>query len=294
FGIGNMTQANSIASALYASFSVPPLATGIFVSVSIGLVILGGIKRVGFVTERIVPFMALFYMAGGLAIIILNAHNIPSSFGLIFSNAFSFRSVAGGTGGYVMITAMRYGIARGIFSNEAGLGSSAMVHSASNVEEPVEQGLWAIFEVFIDTMVVCTITALLILTSGVYSLNPDGSVHAVASGAALASAAFESLGTLGGGFVAIALTLFAFSTLLGWSYYGERGIEYLFGVKYHGIYKIIFVFVTIIGCVSNLELVWNLSDTFNGLMAIPNLIGITLLSGTLFKLTKDYLKKSNN
>ncbi len=285
FGIGNMTQANSIADALNSSFNVPMLATGIFVAIFAALVIVGGIRRIAKVTEKVVPFMALFYMAGGLIIILLNIKGVPATFGQIFSQAFSMQSAAGGASGVIMAQAVRYGIARGVFSNEAGLGSSVMVHSASDVKEPVVQGMWGVFEVFADTLIVCTITALCILTSGI---SLDGSI----TGASLTAAAFgNTFGRLGTSFVSIALMLFAFSTLLGWSYYGERGIEYLFGLKAIPVYKVIFIALIVVGCVAELELVWDLSDTFNGLMSIPNLIAVTLLSGQVIEITKDYMKR---
>ena len=186
--------------------------------------------------------------------------------------------------GYGIARAMRYGIARGIFSNEAGLGSSVMVNSASNVKEPVKQGMWGVFEVFTDTLVVCTISALSILTTGAMSSGKDG--------AALAMEAFTGgFGSFGSIFLSIAITLFAFSTILGWSYYGERAFEYLFGLKYVGIYKAVFICLTIVGCVAGLELVWDISDTFNGLMAIPNLIGILFLSPHVFRESRSYLER---
>lgn len=285
FGIGNMTQANSIADALNSSFHIPMIVSGIAIAVFAALVIVGGIRRIAKVTEKIVPFMALFYIVGGLAIILINIKGVPAAFGQIFSQAFSLRSAAGGFLGSVMAQAIQKGIARGVFSNEAGLGSSVMVHSASDVKEPVVQGMWGVFEVFADTLIVCTITALCILTSGVAL---DGSID----GAPLTAAAFGSVfGSLGTGFVSIAIMLFAFSTLLGWSYYGERGIEYLFGLKAIPVYKAVFIILIVVGCMAELDLVWDLSDTFNGLMSIPNLIAVTLLSGQVIEITRDYFKR---
>lgn len=293
FGIGNMTQANSISSALQASFQVPPIVTGLVVAVFVTLVIIGGITRIGKVTEKIIPFIAIAYMAGCLFVIIVFWRNIPKAFMDIFEGAFSLQSAGGGAAGYMCMRALHYGVARGVFSNEAGLGSSVMVHSASDVKEPVQQGMWGIFEVFTDTIVVCTITALVILTTGVCDNNIDPCTgQAILDGVPLTSAAFSrGLGEFGGYFVSLSIVLFAFATILGWSYYGERGVEYLLGSKAVPVYKVIFSFMTIVGCVSELRLVWSVSDTFNGLMAIPNLIGLVFLSGVVVRETKDYLER---
>lgn len=295
FGIGNMAQANSIASGLKESFGLNPRVTGIALMTLAAMVILGGIKRVASVTEKVVPFMAAFYIAGGFIVIFANAARIPSTFASIFTEAFHFRAAGGGVLGYGISLAMRKGISRGVFSNEAGLGSSVMVHSASDVKEPVVQGMWGIFEVFTDTLVVCTITALTILTSGVYNMkqyliNMNENIEVI-SGTALTSQAFSSVIPFGGEFVAIGIVLFAFSTLLGWSYYGERAVEYLFGLKAVHAYKIIFICVIYLGCVASLNLVWDIADTLNGFMAVPNLIAITLLSGEVITMTKEYIAK---
>ena len=295
FGIGNMTQANSIAHGLNDSFHIPPIATAIVLMIMVSLVIIGGIKRIASVTEKIVPFMAIFYIVGGLVVIFCNASAIPAAFGAIFREAFNFRAAGGGVLGYGIALAARKGISRGVFSNEAGLGSSVMVHSASDVKEPVVQGMWGIFEVFADTLIVCTITALTILTSGVYDMSAylDNIANGIenVSGTALTSAAFTSVIPFGGPFVAICIMLFAFSTLLGWSYYGERAIEYLFGVKAIFPYKVIFVLMILFGCTAELNLVWDISDTLNGFMAVPNLIAITLLSGQVVKMTKEFIER---
>lgn len=298
FGIGNMSQGNEIANGLLNSFGVPKWITALLVMLLAGLVIVGGIKRIASVTEKLVPFMAISYIIGALIVIIANASAVPDAFAAIFGNAFNFSSVGGGVAGFTIMIAMRQGISRGVFSNEAGLGSSVMVHSASNVKEPVVQGMWGIFEVFADTLIVCTMTALTILTSGVYDyteyakyVGTDLPEH-LKSGVALTSAAFESVfGPIGSSFLAIALMLFAFSTILGWSYYGERGVEYLFGLKAVPIYKLIFILVIFLGCNASLNLVVNISDTFNGFMALPNLIGITFLSGQVITMTKDYIAR---
>jgi AGCS family alanine or glycine:cation symporter len=298
FGIGNMSQGNEIANGLKNSFGIPSWATAVIMMILAGLVILGGIKRIAAVADKIVPFMALIYIVGSLVVIFANVTAIPAAFASIFQNAFRFSSVGGGLAGFTVMIAMRRGISRGVFSNEAGLGSSVMVHSASDVKEPVIQGMWGIFEVFADTLIVCTLTALTILTSGVYdaaeyakyvgSSLPD----TLKSGVALTSSAFETIyGSFGGKFVSIAVMLFAFTTILGWSYYGERAIEYLFGLKAVPAYKVLFILVIFVGCNSTLELVVNLSDTFNGFMALPNLVAITFLSGQVVAMTKDYLKR---
>lgn len=263
-----------------------------------GLVIVGGIKRIASVTEKLVPFMAVTYILGALIIILSNASAVPAAFGAIFGHAFNFASMGGGVAGFTVMIAMKRGISRGVFSNEAGLGSSVMVHSASNVKEPVVQGMWGIFEVFADTILVCTMTALTILTSGVYDYHeyaqyvgsslPD---H-LKSGVALTASAFESVfGSAGGAFISIAVMLFAFSTILGWSYYGERGIEYLFGLKAVPVYKLVFILIIFLGCNASLSLVVDISDTFNGFMALPNLIAVTLLSGQVIEMTKEYIAR---
>lgn len=298
FGIGNMSQGNEIANGLQNSFGVPSWITALAIMLFAGLVIIGGIKRIASVTEKIVPFMAISYILGALIVIGCNFSALPGAFAAIFTNAFSFSSMGGGVAGFTIMVAMRRGISRGVFSNEAGLGSSVMVHSASDVKEPVVQGMWGVFEVFADTLVVCTMTALVILTSGVYDyteyaqyVGSDLPSH-LKSGVALTSAAFESVfGGFGGKFISVAVMLFAFSTILGWSYYGERAIEYLFGVKAIPIYKLIFILVIFLGCTSSLSLVVDISDTFNGFMALPNLIAVTLLSGQVVKMTKEYLTR---
>jgi AGCS family alanine or glycine:cation symporter len=296
FGIGNMAQIQSISSSLHNSFGIPQLLTGIVIAAFVSLVIMGGIKRIASVTEKIVPFMALFYMAGGIVVILANFEAVPGAFASIFREAFNFKAATGGVAGYGIALAMKKGISRGVFSNEAGLGSSVMVHSASDVKEPVVQGMWGIFEVFADTLVVCTITALTILTSGIYNMNTY-LANTTANipnldGAPLTAQSFGSVIPGGAQFVAVAIMFFAFSTLLGWSYYGERAVEYLFGLKAVIPYKVCYIIVIVIGSVSSLKLAWEISDTLNGFMAIPNLIAITLLSGEVIKITKDYLARN--
>lgn len=297
FGIGNMTQANSIASGLSDSFGVPTYITAVVVMFFVALVIVGGIKRIASVTEKIVPFMAVFYILGGLVVILMHADKVPGAFAMIFTEAFNFKAAGGGVLGYGIATAMKRGISRGVFSNEAGLGSSVMVHSASDVEEPVIQGMWGVFEVFADTIVVCTITCLTILTSGVYSMEgyltaiAEGGENAVVSGTTLTANAFATVIPYGDRFVAIAIMMFAFSTILGWSYYGERAVEYLFGIQGILPYKIVFVIVIFFGCTGSLSLVWDIADTLNGFMSVPNLIAVSLLSGEVVKMTKEYLDR---
>lgn len=297
FGIGNMTQANSIASGLSDSFGVPAWITAVVVMFFVALVIVGGIKRIASVTEKIVPFMAAFYIVGGLIVIVMHANAVLGAFAMIFTEAFNFKAAGGGVLGYGIATAMKRGISRGVFSNEAGLGSSVMVHSASDVEEPVIQGMWGVFEVFADTIVVCTITCLTILTSGVYNMEgyltaiAEGGENAVVSGTTLTANAFATVIPYGDRFVAIAIMMFAFSTILGWSYYGERAVEYLFGIRGILPYKIVFVIVIFFGCTGSLSLVWDIADTLNGFMSVPNLIAVSLLSGEVVKMTREYLDR---
>ncbi|MGN0553481.1 MAG: alanine/glycine:cation symporter family protein [Oscillospiraceae bacterium] len=398
FGIGNMAQVNSISSAMLSNFSIPTLVTGIVLAVIAALVILGGIKRIASVTEKLVPFMAVFYIIGCLVIFVLNFRQIPYVFSSIFKSAFSFSAVAGGVGGYIVKRAITMGFKRGVFSNEAGLGSSVMVHSASDVKEPVIQGMWGIFEVFFDTIIVCTLTAFVILSSPANSLSfdevmnnistqaqyfeihtsEDGIVNLIDSninpklivaaddaaegtyteypaktvygqelsvkimnndcasgendftfanvmeikgvqakdengnlvtdesgnpviasveinevnGVPLVTYAFsQKLGSVAGKILAIAILLFAFSTTLGWSFYGTKALEYLLGTKATYVYKVIFILFIIVGCTMNLSLAWDISDTLNGLMAIPNLIGVLSLSGIVFAITKNYVHR---
>lgn len=235
----------------------------------------------------IVPFMCLSFIVMAIVIIFMNAKQIPSALGMIFSNAFSIKAVGGGVLGYAFMRAMRYGLARGIFSNEAGLGSSVIAHSASDTREPVKQGLWGIFGVFLDTIIICTLTALVLITSGVYDVNAT-----VDGGANLTQIAFvESFGTFGNVVFCIILPLFAFTTILSWAYYGEKSFEYIFGGKYAIIYKIIYVALIVVGAISGVTLVWDLADLFNGLMAIPNLIALFVLGGVVTRITRNYFER---
>lgn len=288
FGIGNMAQVNSISSALDATFKISPLVTGIATALLVGIIIIGGIKRIGKVTEKIIPFVSLAYIFGAILIIVLNFKQLPTVFKEIFTGAFGINSAVGGISGALVKQALSVGFRRGVFSNEAGLGSSVMVHTASDIKEPVKQGMWAIFEVFVDTIVCCTLTALAVLSTGVLgNVNNEGKIL---DGAPLVISAFSTgFGNFAGGFVSLSVMLFAFATLLGWSFYGAKAMEYLFGEKSVILYKLAFISVIVIGATTELKLVWGISDTLNGLMAIPNLIGVLLLSGTVVKATKKYL-----
>ena len=397
FGIGNMAQSNSISSAMQSNFNIPTVVTGVVLAVIAALVVLGGIKRIAKVTEKLVPFMAIFYIVGCLIIFVMNFRHIPYVFSSIFKSAFSFSAVAGGVGGYIIKRAVTMGFKRGVFSNEAGLGSSVMVNCASDVKEPVIQGMWGIFEVFFDTIIVCTLTAFVILSSPANSVSfeealnnvstqpqyftinyTDGETNLIDSdinpkcivasddaaegtyteysaktvygqefsvkilnsdnvsgendftfanvmelkgiqakdangnhltnengdpiidsvkitevnGVPLVTYAFsQRLGSVSGKILAIAILLFAFSTTLGWSFYGTKALEYLLGTKATIVYKIIFVLFIVVGCTMKLGLAWDISDTFNGLMALPNLIGILSLSGIVVAITKNYIHR---
>lgn len=291
FGIGNMSQINSIAGNMNAAFQVPNLVTGILLMVLSALVILGGLKRVAAVTEKVVPVMALFYIVGALTVMLTHVTSIPAAFVSIFKSAFAMKAAGGGVLGYGVSRAITWGFKRGAFSNEAGLGSSVMVHSSSNVKEPVQQGMWGIFEVFADTIVVCTLTALVILTSGFVDLD-TGHMLTDVQGSALVGQAFSTaFGAFGPKFIAVAILLFAYSTVLGWSHYGTKAFEYLFGTRASRGYQLVFVVMVVVGATMKLDLAWDLSDTFNGLMMVPNLIGVLSLSGTVAKITKNYVDR---
>ncbi len=284
FGIGNLTQANSVADALATNFLIPHLASGIILMLVTGLVIVGGIKRIAQVAEKLVPFMAIFYIVGGLIILSTRLSAVPAAFALIFRRAFTPSAAIGGFAGATIKQAITMGIARGVFSNEAGLGSAPIAHATAKTDHPVRQGLWGIFEVFADTIVVCSITALSIVVTGAWQSGKTG--------AALTSHAFNlGLPGPGGIVVAIGIVLFAFSTLISWAFYGEKCIEYLLGSGAARAYRFIFLPFIVVGAVGALEPIWLLADTLNGLMAIPNLIGLLGLSGVIISLTKEYFKK---
>ncbi|WP_026516418.1 alanine/glycine:cation symporter family protein [Butyrivibrio sp. MC2021] len=291
FGIGNMSQINSIAVNMGSAFGIPSFVTGVFLMALAGLVIVGGLKRIASVTEKLVPFMAVIYLIGAIIVLVVNANQIGAVFGAIIKGAFGMRAVGGGIVGSGVAMAVQWGMKRGVFSNEAGLGSSVMVHSSSNVREPVVQGMWGIFEVFADTIIVCTLTAFAVLSSGLVDLNTGAVLSDKVSTALVAEAFSTVFGGAGSAFIAIAILFFAFSTVLGWSQYGSKGFEYLFGRKAVKGYQIIFVVFIVIGATMDLSLAWDLSDTFNGMMAIPNLIGVITLSGTVMKITKNYVDR---
>ncbi len=312
FGIGSMGQVNKIVTNVAGAFDVSALSSvevftgvslyniilGAIIMLLVALITLGGLKRIANVAEKVVPFMVVLFVLGCLVIIGVNIGNILPAFRAIFVNAFSPEAFVGGGIGAVVGKVITQGFKRGVFSNEAGLGSSVMVHSNSNVKEPVKQGMWGIFEVFADTMVVCTMTALVILTAG----GLDGGVFNVITGeiaegytdATLVGGAFNSVfpwGGIGEKFIAIAMFLFAFTTVLGWSHYGSKAWEYLFGSKTTYIFRIFHVITVIFGAVLTSSLAWDISDTFNGLMMIPNLIGVLALSPLVVKITRNYLRR---
>lgn len=315
FGIGNMGQVNKIVLNFTSAFenkrlssvvlytsgeskvTLYMLVVGIGLMVLVGIVILGGLQRIASVAEKIVPFMVVCFILGSVTIIVVNFRQIIPAFGAIFSRAFNTKAAWGGATGIAFKTIITQGCKRGVFSNEAGLGSSVMVHSNSNVKEPVKQGLWGIFEVFADTIIVCSMTALVILTSGVVNLE-TGALETT-SDATLVADAFDTIFKIGGFsigryFVALAILCFAFTTILGWSHYGSKAVEYLSGSHAPTatkIYKIIFVFVILGGAVMTSSIAWDISDTFNGLMMIPNLIGVLAMSPLVMKLTSNYVDR---
>ncbi|MDQ0271904.1 alanine/glycine:cation symporter family protein [Cytobacillus purgationiresistens] len=277
FGIGNMTQANTVAGALSANFDINPWITGFVLMVLTGIVLLGGIKGIGRVSAIFVPFMALFYLAGGVVIILMNITEVPAAFALIISEAFNPSAAAGGAIGM----AIRYGVARGVFSNEAGLGSAPIAAAAAKTDYPGRQALVSMTGTFMDTIIVCTVTGLAIVMSGIYTGHGDAS--------SLTGDAFEFfLPGVGNYIVIFGIILFAYSTIIGWSYYGEKCFGYLFGDHRTIIYKVVFVGVVMLGAGLKLELVWNIADIFNALMAIPNLIALLLLSGVIVSETKKF------
>lgn len=293
FGIGNMTQINTIATNMESTFGIPDIVTGIVLMVVAALVVIGGIKRIAAVTEKIVPIMVLVYLLGTLVTCFMHIDQFGAVFGAIFKGAFGIEAAVGGIVGQGVKMAVEMGMKRGVFSNEAGLGSSVMVHCSSNVKEPVSQGMWGIFSVFTDTIVVCTLTAFTVLSSGLINLETGKLADpTITETGSLVGVAFEqNFGIFGRYFVAIALLLFAFSTALGWSHYGTKAFEYLFGEKSTIVYKIIFVIAILGGATMGENLAWELSDTFNGLMMIPNLIGVLVLSPMVYKCTKNYIDR---
>lgn len=282
FGIGNMVQANSISTSLKMTFKVDPLISGIVLAIVTAVVILGGLKTIAKVTEKVVPFMAIVYVLGAILVLMANSHEILPSLQSILSGAFTPSAASGGFAGATLRIAMQHGLSRGVFSNEAGLGSASIAHGAAITESPIKQGFWGIFEVFVDSFVICTMTALAILTSRMWTGGTSGAI--------LTTQAFESSLKGAGYLVSISIVFFAFSTLIGWSYYGERGAEYLLGPKVIPYYRILWIPFIIIGATGKLNVLWGISDTLNALMAIPNLIGVISLSGIVIKLQKEYFE----
>lgn len=281
FGIGNMTQVNATAKIFEATFHIPPVTTGIVLTLLTGLVILGGIRSISKFTSYLVPIMIVVYVGCSLFVLALNASEIPHAFSLIFYHAFHPAAATGGFVGATIAAAMRYGIARGVFSNESGMGSAPIAAAAARTNDPVKQALVSMTQTFIDTLVVCSMTALVILTASSWT---QGIGAAELTSASMA----ETLGPIGNVLVAVSIALFAYSTVIGWNYYGEKAIEFLFGPRAINIYRVVFTVAVMIGAVTSLEFVWNFSDLMNGMMAIPNLIGLILLSKIIKQETDRY------
>ena len=287
FGIGNMVQVNSMAHALQTTFDIPLWLTGVTSMVLVGMVILGGIKRIGKVAATLVPFMCVGYICASIVVLYVHASAIPAAFELIFTHAFSPVAATGGFAGAAVMAAIRFGVARGIFSNEAGLGTAGIAQAAGTTDSPVRSGLIGMLGTFIDTLIICTLTGLAIICSGVWTSG--------ASGAALSAAAFESaMPGYGGAILSIALVVFAFTTVLGWSFYGEKCWEFMFGTKAILPFRIIWVLAVPFGAIAQLDFAWLLADTLNGLMAIPNLLSLLLLSPVVVRLTKEHFARSAN
>ena len=286
FGIGNAVQVNSMAIALGENFSVPKFVTGIVVAALVGLVIIGGIRRIAEVAGKLVPAMIVFYIGSALLVILINITEVPQAIALIVKCAFTPASATGGFAGAAVAAAVRFGVARGVFSNESGLGSAAIAHAAARTNSPVRQGLVAMLGTFIDTIVVCTMTSLVILTSGAWTVTGVDGMGL--TGAVLTSTAFHTSIAGGQYIVTIALAVFAFTTILGWSYYGERCWQYLFSENSVIVYRVLWVVAALGFANVKVEFVWNLSDTLNGLMAVPNLVGLLLLAPMVFKVTREY------
>ena len=281
FGIGNTVQANSVADALHSTFAIAPLATGIVMAILVALVLIGGIRRIATVAGKLVPFMAISYVLAGLVVLALNISAVPDAIALIVTHAFTPVAATGGFAGAAVWAAIRFGVARGIFSNEAGLGSAPIAHAAAKTDSPVRQGTIAMLGTFIDTLVLCSITGLVIVVTGAWRSGETG--------AALSATAFElALPGVGSYVVSLGLVLFAFTTLLGWSFYGEKCVEYLFGVRSIIPFRVLWIIAVPIGATAELDFIWLVADTLNALMALPNLLALLLLSPVVFKLTRDY------
>lgn len=292
FSGGNLVQINSVASGMQAAFAVPPQITGFVIAGFTALVILGGIERIGKVSSTLVPIMALCFVLGSLFVLLVHYRAVPTAFGDIFKRACNFDSAAAGVSGYGVAAAVRYGVARGVFTNEAGLGSSAMAHAVADVKKPHTQGLWGILEVFVATIVIATMSALVILSSGIY--QREGALYAIETGTSdpsmvgvpLVAQSFETaMGDFGAPFLVLCLLFFALSSIVGWSYYGERCVEELGGKRAGiGLYRILFLITIVVGSTADVKDVWEMADICNGLMALPNLIALLLLSPQVLKI----------
>ncbi|MEC4725495.1 sodium:alanine symporter family protein [Shewanella sp. D64] len=280
FGIGNTVQSNSVADALSSNFGVPTWVTGLVLMVLVGAVLMGGIKRIADVAGKLVPLMTLFYITAGLAVLVVNAAEIPDAIVLIVHSAFNPVAAQGGFAGAAVWAAIRFGVARGVFSNEAGLGSAPIAHASAQTNSPVGQGLVAMLGTFIDTLIVCSITGLAIIVSGAWTSGENG--------ASLTSLAFSTALPMGNYIVAIALSVFAFTTILGWSVYSEKCVQYLLGIKAVKPFRVLWILAVPLGAISSLDFIWLLADTLNAMMALPNLIALVLLSPVVFTLTREY------
>ena len=294
FGIGNAVQVGNITDSISTAVSTfnPDftgstalnLAIGVIVAVIVAITLLGGIQRLGSVTEKMIPFMSIIYIAASIVVLIFHAQKLPVVFGMIFKGAFNPSSVVGGVSGFTLKLCIEWGVKRGVFSNEAGLGSAPMAHAATSETNPVKQGLYGIFEVFMDTIVICTMSGLTLLVSGI-DLNYGTKGTTALNAKALGTVFGDEIGAL---IIAVGITLFALSTVLSWGLYGTRCCEFIFGTKFNKVYQTLFVAIVIVGATMDLGLAWDIADTLNGLMAIPNLIALLGLSGVVVQLTREY------
>ncbi len=301
-GTGNATQSNSISDVFNKNFGVATWITGIILTIIVAVVILGGVKRIASINEKLVPVMAVLFIISAIVALIFNAEKIPEAFALIFREAFNFKAAFGGVAGYSILSAMRTGVNRGVFSNEAGLGSAPIAHAASSTKDPAKQGFWGVFEVFFTTIIICTMSALVVLTSNVYTQSAGeflafGESAVQVNGASLSSAAFgEALPYVGTIIISVATVFFALSTILGWAYYGEVCAGYVFPKHRRAAvlaYRAVYVIFVFIGSVAELSIVWKITDCFNALMAVPNLIALIALSGVVVKTTREHFAKKN-
>lgn len=281
FGVGNMVQANAVSGGLKSTFHISTYMTGSVLAVLVGLVIIGGIKRISNVAEILIPFMAGMYIIVAIIVLVINIEKIPAALQMIITDAFTGTAAVGGFAGSTMMYAVRIGVARGVFTNEAGLGSAPIAHASANTDHPARQGCWGAFEVFFDTIVMCTVTALVIIISGLWN-------DAGMDGTNITLAAFHNAMPGGEYVVSIGIVLFAFATIIAWYYYAEKALEYIAGIRAIKYFRIIYVVLVFVGCIAEVDVVWELADLFNGLMAIPNLIALVALSTTIVKLTKDF------